>query len=144
VGMMQQGIKLWQQHPFLGGGFAAFERLSGYETYAHNNFVELLCNTGVLGLLLYYAIYVYTLLKASRLPGVVRLYCWSFVLLLLALDMGYVSYDRKQTVMILMLLMSFVSGFRLPVPEGWRSWAGDRAAVRDEPRTVMGELLRPG
>ncbi len=106
VNMTYQAMRLWQQAPVVGNGLGAFERLSYYGTYAHNNYAELLCGTGLLGTLLFYAMHLYILYKASRLSGPLRLYCWLFVVLLLALDVGYVSYNRKQTVMILMVLAS--------------------------------------
>jgi O-antigen ligase len=102
--MIQQGLHLWGQSPLFGNGLDAFEGLSGYETYAHNNYVELLCGLGLIGTLLFYALYAQVLFRAARAPRFLRLYCWIFILTLLLADFGYVSYTSKQSVMILMIL----------------------------------------
>lgn len=106
VDMVHQAIRFWQASPVLGMGTDAFRRISGYGMYAHNNYAELLCDLGVLGTLLFYGIHFYILFKCLRLAMPLKLYCMVFVVMLLVLDMGAVSYYRKQTVMILMILAS--------------------------------------
>jgi O-antigen ligase len=105
-GMIQQGIRLWLQAPLFGQGLNGFERLSIFSTYAHDNYVELLCNTGLLGFLLFYAIHGYVLFKSRHLPMPLRLCSCVFILLLLAIDVGSINYIAKPTVMILMVLAS--------------------------------------
>lgn len=102
--MIQQGLQLWKQSPLFGNGLDAFQGLSGQGTYAHNNYVELLCDIGLIGTLLFYALYAQVLVRAARAPRLLGLYCGVFVLMLLLADFGYVSYKSKQAVMILMLL----------------------------------------
>lgn len=114
LGMVEQGLRLWEQAPLLGNGLDAFRGLSGEGTYAHNNFMEVLCDLGVAGALLFYAIHGRIILNALRLTGASRLSCLLFILLLLALDMASVGYKRKQTVMVLMVLMAMTG---IPVPE---------------------------
>jgi O-antigen ligase len=108
-GMAHQAVRLWHEAPLFGNGTDAFRRLSGYGTYAHNNYAELLCDLGVVGTMLFYAIHLYILFMCFRLPLPLAVYCCVFVILLLALDIGYVSYYRKQTIMILMVLASIVT-----------------------------------
>jgi len=102
--MIHQGLQLWKQAPLFGNGLDAFGGLSGQGTYAHNNYVELLCDIGLIGTLLFYALYVQLLIRAARAPRWLGVYCGIFVLMLLLVDFGYVSYKSKQAVMILMLL----------------------------------------
>ncbi len=102
--MIRQGIQLWKQSPLFGNGLDAFQGLSGQGTYAHNNYVELLCDIGLVGVLLFYALYAQVLIRASRAPRLLGIYCGVFVLMLLLADFGYVSYKSKQAVMILLLL----------------------------------------
>lgn len=102
--MLEQAVQLWKQAPVFGNGLDAFRGLSGQGTYSHNNYVELLCDIGVAGTLLFYAIHAQALVRAFYAPIILRLYCCSFVLMLLLTDLGYVSYASKQSVMILMLL----------------------------------------
>lgn len=57
---MQDGLKMWKQTPFFGRGLGGFENgLASvqsffYETkYAHNHYVQVLCDLGLVGLLLF-------------------------------------------------------------------------------------------
>jgi O-antigen ligase len=123
LGMTHEAIKLWHDAPLLGSGTDAFRQLSGYGTYAHNNYAELLCDTGLLGALLFYAIHAYIVCRCLclRLPGSLKLTCCLFILLLLALDIGSISYNRKQTVMVLMVLASIVASGRVRANFHWRA-----------------------
>ena len=76
VNMIQQGFRFWRQAPLLGNGLDAFQELSGRGGYAHNDYVELLCDLGLLGAVLFYAIHASILLQATRLPGSLKFYCW--------------------------------------------------------------------
>lgn len=116
VEMLHVGLRLWQSSPVLGRGTDAFTRLSGFDTYAHNNFMELLCDLGVLGALLFYGIHFFIILKCLRMPMPLKLYCVVFVLMLVGLDLGTVSYYRKQTIMIMMILASVAAAPEILVP----------------------------
>ncbi len=102
--MIEQGVQLWKQALLFGNGLDAFRGLSGQGTYSHNNYVELLCDLGLLGALLFYSLHVQVLVRAAEARPILRLYCWIFVIMLLLADLGYVSYASKQSVMILMFL----------------------------------------
>ena len=102
--MAEQGIQLWKQAPLFGNGLDAFRGLSGQGTYSHNNYVELLCDLGLLGALVFYSLHAQILVRAAQARPILRLYCWIFVVMLLLADLGYVSYASKQSVMILMFL----------------------------------------
>jgi O-antigen ligase len=106
MGMAQQGIRLWKQAPVFGHGLNAFQRISDFKGYAHNNYAELLCDLGLVGALLFYAIHVHILARSLRLPNELRLVWWTAIILVLTLDVGCVSYLRKQTIMLLMILLT--------------------------------------
>lgn len=117
VDMAQDAIRLWEKTPLFGNGMDAFSGLSREGTYAHNNYVELLCDIGLVGTLLYYALHVQVLICATRLRKSLRLYCWVLILLMLVADMGYVSYKRKQSVMILVMMLAVSTSSRFAVSE---------------------------
>lgn len=56
MGMLLQGISMFKQRPIFGWGLGAFTDLSGFETYSHNNYIELLVAVGLVGTLVYYSI----------------------------------------------------------------------------------------
>ena len=103
--MIQQGLQLWKQSPLFGNGTDAFRGLSGRGTYSHNNYVELLCDLGIVGVVLFYALHVQVVVHALRVHRTLKFYCCTFIAMMFLADVGYVSYTSKQAIMILMLLM---------------------------------------
>ena len=67
--MIQYGMDYFKERPLLGHGIENFRYLYaqevGKETYSHNNYIELLVNNGIVGLLLYYSFYISVILKAN-------------------------------------------------------------------------------
>jgi len=59
--MLKDATNLWLQRPFTGWGLDQFRAVSGWGTYSHDNYVELLANGGLVGLMLYLMIYLATL-----------------------------------------------------------------------------------
>jgi O-antigen ligase len=47
--MALKAIELWFASPVWGHGYASFGQLSGFETYSHSTFTEVLCNGGLVG-----------------------------------------------------------------------------------------------
>jgi O-antigen ligase len=103
--MIQQGLQLWKQSPLFGNGTDAFRGLSGRGTYSHNNYVELLCDLGIIGVVLFYALHVQVVVHALRVHRTLKWYCCTFIAMMVLADVGYVSYTSKQAIMILMILM---------------------------------------
>lgn len=50
--MVEKGIEVWWDHPIFGAGTVASDHYFG--VYAHNNYVELLMNSGMVGLIVFY------------------------------------------------------------------------------------------
>lgn len=105
VGMFETGIRLWSQKPLLGWGFDSFRYVSGYGTYSHNNYIEILVNTGIIGFIIYHIFYINVIINCIKkyiinniedrkkqlmlsLIGMLLLLLWSF---------GAVSYTSKVT-----------------------------------------------
>ncbi|WP_276353940.1 O-antigen ligase family protein [Cohnella caldifontis] len=120
--MIGTGLALWERKPWFGWGTDQFRYLSGYQTYSHNNYVELLSNNGLVGLILYYSMMV-TLLGAGLrllLGGNDRQkhYGWlnvSVVLILIFWDFALVSYYSKLQWFTLSVLIGLTyHAYRLP------------------------------
>lgn len=100
--MVQVGIDSWKQHPLLGIGIDNPHVLAGtylkFDSYLHNNFVELLCGGGIVGFLIYYAMYAYLIVCLFRYrkadpEGFSIALIW--LGLLLIMDYGMVTYYSK-------------------------------------------------
>ena len=93
--MIEVGIRLFKKEPLLGFGHNGFKLGSGYWTYSHNNYVEILCSLGICGFAVYYIPLLYFLVEAFRLwkrgvPGAVvplTIFIIEFIN-----DWGHVSY----------------------------------------------------
>lgn len=66
IDMIREGLQLWVESPIWGHGIDQFRVLTVFDTYSHNNYIELLANLGLVGLLLYYSIYVTIGIRALR------------------------------------------------------------------------------
>lgn len=65
--MIETSIVLFKEKPLLGYGIDNYSVLSRYGTYSHNNYTELLVGTGILGILLYYYVYVKIFKYSNRI-----------------------------------------------------------------------------
>lgn len=62
------GFGMWLQKPVTGHGLEGFTRFSGFNTYSHNQVIELLVNFGLIGLILFYSIHARVIYKIAS--------CW--------------------------------------------------------------------
>ncbi len=108
--LIEAGIKLWKESPLIGHGFSQFSRLSGYGSYAHNNYIEVAVSGGIIGLLLFYSIHVIILFKALKTQNPLRLRLIILLLTIGIIDMAFVSFYDKATMCMLVTLMA-VSSF---------------------------------
>ncbi len=125
--MLRDGVALWLQRPFTGWGVDSYRSVSGWGTYAHNNYVELLVNGGVIGLLLYLMVPISAvaylvrgwynardaLAKADAFWGV------TLLLALAAWDLTIVSYYSK----LFWLMMGLVIGIAGRVRRSEGKWS---------------------
>lgn len=56
--LMKQGVRVWMEHPFAGVGWNNYRFYNDAKLYAHNNYVEMLASLGIVGFLLYYAMFL--------------------------------------------------------------------------------------
>ncbi len=93
--MKIEAMDLFKKYPLFGCGLNNFKYLSGYNTYSHSNYYELLCCTGMVGIVLYYIPIVLMLIKAfinwkRNVDGsIVPL---TIILIFIVNDVGMVSY----------------------------------------------------
>lgn len=108
--MITVGKELFKLKPVFGHGIGSYGWLSGFNTYAHNNSIELLVGIGFIGTLIFYSLHIYILkelfIKKDNLYLLPIIIC---VLSLLFLDYGLVSYKDFAFQMILAISFAAVS-----------------------------------
>ena len=111
LALVDIGWDLFYQSPITGVGVNNPSVLTyflyGKENYyLHNNYIELLAGTGVIGLLAYYSMYVYIAYNLIRYRDFhSNEYVMVLILFLsqIVMDMGMVSYESKSTYFYMMM-----------------------------------------
>jgi len=111
MALVDIGWDLFHQSPIIGVGInnpAVYTySIFGRENYyLHNNYIELLAGTGVIGVVTYYSMYAYLVYNMIRYHDFhSNEYVMVFILLMsqLVMDMGLVSYESKSTYFYMML-----------------------------------------
>ena len=105
--------------PIYGYGFDSFkyynQSVTGRFYYSHNNFIEMLYNTGIIGFILYYWYYLYTITKAWKARKTVltsiRTFTFAFVLSMLVYEWGAINYTSTSMMVLLCLLNMVLGGY---------------------------------
>lgn len=102
------GMRHFRRRPWIGNGINCFHTLPGaFDTYSHNNFVELLFSVGVIGFAVYYLMYAILIIQSVRLWFQTRNENALFALCLsvsaLAIEYAIVSYYSRSSLFILFL-----------------------------------------
>ena len=100
--MVTLGIDTWKSHPLGGIGIGNPHILARdylkYDAYLHNNFVELLCGGGLVGFILYYAMFIYLfvcLFKYRKADFEAFSVALIWLGLMLIMNYGMVTYYSK-------------------------------------------------
>jgi len=111
--LIEIGRRLFKEHPLLGVGienpsvFTEME-IGKKNFYLHNNYWELLAGGGVIGLALYYWIYVYLMVcfwKYRDFKDDDFIICSLLFFLRLVMDYGAVEYETKSTYLFLLIFV---------------------------------------
>ena len=54
IRMIEKAYEIFRENPWIGRGINTFAHTAGFGAYAHNNYMELLANMGLMGFLIYY------------------------------------------------------------------------------------------
>lgn len=105
--MIQAGFEMFKERPFTGYGidnyrflFSRLPRAGGWETYSHNNVIELMVGTGIFGVLIYYLthfVVLKDLFKSSKSKPYQTL-CYTFIAIILSytlLSVALIYYYDK-------------------------------------------------
>lgn len=126
--MIQEGLKIFRDHPIFGGGekYFGLQSRMGYD-YSHCNYIELLCNYGIVGIILFYGPVMRNMILSFRLKKNVFsqdaqaefILCVSLGISIL-LSGWLMCYYTDYCIMYLSAIMMFVIVCRLKMErEGW-------------------------
>lgn len=112
--MIQEAWQLFKNRPLIGYGLENFRLLSVFQTYSHNNYLEILFSTGILGFLAYYSLPLSFLFLSFRKMRKNSNYVIIvvFLSLILTMDIALVSYKHLITQIIIVACISQYSNLR--------------------------------
>jgi len=97
-------VQVFKENPFWGTGVNT-SRVFLHGFYSHNNYIEILAATGIIGAVLYYSMHFSLFTKIHAVKAFwMRNYMYLFLIVLLLDDMAAVTFYSKMTLMILLLL----------------------------------------
>lgn len=107
------GLNKFLDNPILGVGINNFRVLSeqiypGKNFYAHNNYVELLVDIGLVGIVIYYSAYYYLYLKLRKYSDTLSMWCKVFLFILLFLAFFEVLYYEPLEQLVFCLIFCIV------------------------------------
>ena len=116
VELINSAFDFCSLNPILGVGFDGFREYSGFGKYSHNNYLELLANTGIIGFILHYSFIFYlvvaVLKKIINNKGTSRLVALTFLnalIVILFFDISIVTYNSPVILFLLCIISSFLN-----------------------------------
>lgn len=98
----------WLEKPLFGHGIDSFkfynQHVTGHFYYAHNNYLELLYDVGLIGLMIYYSIFIIIYNRLSKLSSndyKFKILGYGLLTELLIFDFGGVSYYMSGNIILL-------------------------------------------
>lgn len=126
-GMIAEGLQAFFDHPLFGGGEKYFASISSFGYgYSHCNYVELLCNYGLMGLILFYGPILWASCRIITCSGIKR----ELKILAIAVMLAFLVADWS-TVTYSSITMAYFPALFL--------FALSRASVGDVSRKMAGE-----
>lgn len=114
--LINAGIKWFHNKPWFGHGPANFRYLNlryrNGNFYAHNNYIEMLVDYGIIGTVLYYYLYIliiYNFFKRGNYKNKSNFVLLGILISILICEYGLVSYYNSILQLILMILVFLVS-----------------------------------
>lgn len=105
--LIVKGLNIFSDNPIFGIGLNNPRYFLG--KYTHNNYLELLIGVGIIGMMLFYSIYIVTIRNIYNMPNIeIKKYFFTMILIILLLDMATVTYYSKP-VLFVVLYIYYVS-----------------------------------
>lgn len=106
---MRRGIEMFLEKPIFGWGFNAFKDISGFRQYAHSNYVEILADFGIIGIIIYYYFHIYCAVKMwvysrRKIDDEMRLY-FPLILAIIVFDIFTITICQTAYIPLLLMLI---------------------------------------
>lgn len=113
INLIKEGLQGIIAHPIFGNGARSFEINyfihNGILYYSHNNYIELLYCYGIIGFSVYYSIYIILLSRYRLSLSCKNQFVIYFIIVLLIMDIGMVSYYEFNNNFYLFLCFYFLN-----------------------------------
>lgn len=108
--MIKDGIYFFSLKPWLGHGLANFLPVTESYSYSHNNYIELLVNSGIIGITVHYFSKLYILVKTIFVEQNTYLKKLLIFIMVsyLAIDWWTVSYFKREDWLIFLIALAYV------------------------------------
>lgn len=116
--MIKEGFSLIKQKPITGYGYGTYKFMSVYETYSHNNFIEIAYGGGLIGFILFYSMYIYVMVIRFKKRSEHHLFAALMLAILITYfftGMTLVYYYAKE--FWLLLFIATINPLALPTRE---------------------------
>ena len=110
------GEQLFKEKPVFGWGLDAFTKLSPYDTYSHNNFIEILVSCGIIGFILYYGALFSLFIKCIKENGKSRTEAKVYISILVAtvfMHVAHVDYVSRDSWLLLNMIAAASLDWRM-------------------------------
>ena len=114
--LRERATEVFFDNPILGVGIGQFRYYAaegGLDLYSHNNFLEILANTGLIGFIIYYSSYfsiIVGLIKNKLKESSEAIFIISFILAILVMEYGQVEYYQLNFIVFLGILSLVPNG----------------------------------
>lgn len=106
--LIQAAWEVFKDYPLLGVGISNFQNFNRLGLYAHNNYMELLAGVGMVGTVIFYSIYYFSLKAIAKIKDLnLKIIFVFFIFILLIMDIAVVSYGSKYLLYILVFITAF-------------------------------------
>jgi O-antigen ligase len=115
--MIKLGFEMFKNKLFIGHGIDNYRVLlsmnTGIETYAHNNYIELMVDVGIFGVTIYYLTHIILLreLFCISKETINKTLCYVFISIIISyiiLSCSLIYYDNKHFSILLALASIFI------------------------------------
>lgn len=115
--MIALGWEWFKQRPIFGYGLSNYSVMylaeTGWSTYSHNNFIEILVSGGLVGFIIYYSVYIYLFIKLIKHAFVQRdlvaIVLGAFNFSVIVMHTALVSYSSTLDNFVLMTTVIYIA-----------------------------------